>query len=104
MKLTNILARFRLVTLHLRMKGIEYSNFKFLFERWPMLVELTIFYCNGHTEMFHTIKNNCQQLEVIQLVVDKSKGRLDRRSLENIRSMFPKTAFNIVDVETAQCL
>lgn len=105
LKLTNIIARFRrLVTLHLYIKGIEESNFKFLFENCAMLVELSIFYemsCVNETpylEMYRTIKLNCKQMEVIQLV-GKVSTFFCSSSLQMIYAMFPKVKFHLIDVE-----
>lgn len=106
LKLTNIIARFRrLVTLHLyKIKGIEESNFKFLFENCAMLAELSIFYeisCVNKTsylEMCRTIKLNCKQMEVIQLVV-KVSTFFSSSPLQIIYAMFPKVKFRLIDVE-----
>lgn len=99
LKLTNIIVRFgRLVTLHLRIKGIEKSNFKFLFENCSMLTELIIFsdsrFYNSDVlfvKLFRTIKQNCMQMEVIGLVGNTSLFSL--ASLHQIYSMFPKLKF-----------
>lgn len=110
--LNYIITRCRqLVVLHLYLKGIQESNFKFLFEHCSKLVELSI-YCaydyysskTSYLEMFRIIKLNCQQIKAINFV-GNSKDFVPSL-LQEIYSTFPKTKINFIDIQvpTRNCL
>lgn len=99
LKLTNIIIRFsRLATLHLHIGGIEQSNFKFLFENCPMLVESTISASKLRSsvdietllKIVRTIKRSCSNIKIIRLVVDRS----NYISISDLQKMVPETTFH----------
>lgn len=103
MKLINIITSIeQLVGLHIHFIGIHRSNFNFLFENSPKLVELSIFcgddvYMKSYIEMFRSIQVNCNQIKVIQLVGKSSA--FEASFLEKIYSMFRKTKINLINVD-----
>lgn len=93
--LINIITRCQhLQTLHVLAPGIQYENFKFLFENTSKLMELSIdlshhiFNEKEVNKLLYQVKLNCKQIRVVQMV---GKAKNFTKSFKNsVRSSFPK--------------
>lgn len=95
-KLLNVVMRFRnLNALHLICPDIEYANTDFLFERCYKLEQLSLGYDESDGEykmrqMLANVKENCKDLEVIQLVPERRSTQSD--ICEYITQLFPSNS------------
>ncbi|XP_031627060.1 uncharacterized protein LOC116343241 [Contarinia nasturtii] len=107
-RLINIIARFsNLTILNLIVGHIERENVQYLFENCRKLVKLSLYFdadFSGHLkmdcakEMFKCVKDNCRQLQVIQLVKNSFSRRFGQPSInpnnkpfmKMVCDMFPK--------------
>lgn len=115
MMLINVISRFRnLTTLNLIVAYMENMNINYLFEHCTKLVKLSVafesvFDFDKATRMFKSIKDNCKQINTIQLIqrafANDSNGdeidnedQFDESFLKMVYDLFPRATLSIVQI------
>lgn len=115
MMLINVISRFRnLTTLNLIVAYMENTNIAYLFEHCTKLIKLSVafesdFDFNNAKRMFRCVKDNCKQIETIQLIqrafTTDSDGnefdntdQFDENFLKMVYDFFPRATISIVQI------